>query len=91
MESLSVIHITQRESRRVGIQCLKLMSAPEFHQSLTLKGVYGCDHISFVTSDRVWVSNGNNLILANTTGEPLPRPLGIYWSRCIAMIHGQAR
>uniref|UniRef100_K1PQI9 Tripartite motif-containing protein 3 n=1 Tax=Magallana gigas TaxID=29159 RepID=K1PQI9_MAGGI len=74
MESLS-IQITERGNRRVGNQCLlKLTSGAEFHQSLTLTGVHWCSHISFVTSDRVWVSDGsNNLMLTDTTGVPLHR------------------
>nr|XP_034309352.1 uncharacterized protein LOC117683690 [Crassostrea gigas] len=75
MESLSAIQITERGNRRVGNQwLLKLTSAPEFHQSLTVPGVDRCDHISCVTSDRVWVSDGrNNLMLTDTTGVPLHR------------------
>ncbi|XP_052693196.1 uncharacterized protein LOC128171447 [Crassostrea angulata] len=74
MESLSAIQITERGNRRVGNQCLlKLTSGAEFHQSLTVTGVYCCDHISCVTSDRVWVSGINNLMLTDTTGVPLHR------------------
>ncbi|XP_065937553.1 uncharacterized protein [Magallana gigas] len=73
MESLSAIQITERGNRRVGNQCLlKLTSGAELHQSLTLTGVRRCDHISCVTSDRVWVSDDeNNLMLTDTTGVPL--------------------
>nr|XP_034319547.1 uncharacterized protein LOC117687320 [Crassostrea gigas] len=74
MESLSAIQITERGNRRVGNQCLlKLTSGAELHQSLTLTGVDCCDHISCVTSDRVWVSDINNLMLTDTTGVPLHR------------------
>ncbi|XP_065939273.1 uncharacterized protein [Magallana gigas] len=74
MESLSAIQITERGNRRVGNQCLlKLTSGAELHQSLTVTGVRGCDHISCVTSDRVWVSDYNNLMLTDTTGVPLHR------------------
>nr|XP_034321337.1 uncharacterized protein LOC105327231 [Crassostrea gigas]XP_034321338.1 uncharacterized protein LOC105327231 [Crassostrea gigas]XP_034321339.1 uncharacterized protein LOC105327231 [Crassostrea gigas]XP_034321340.1 uncharacterized protein LOC105327231 [Crassostrea gigas]XP_034321341.1 uncharacterized protein LOC105327231 [Crassostrea gigas]XP_034321342.1 uncharacterized protein LOC105327231 [Crassostrea gigas]XP_034321343.1 uncharacterized protein LOC105327231 [Crassostrea gigas]XP_03432134 len=74
MESLSAIQITERGNRRVGNQCLlKLTSGAELHQSLTLTGVDLCYHISCVTSDRVWVSNINNLMLTDTTGVPLHR------------------
>nr|XP_034321345.1 uncharacterized protein LOC117687955 isoform X1 [Crassostrea gigas]XP_034321346.1 uncharacterized protein LOC117687955 isoform X1 [Crassostrea gigas] len=75
MESLSAIQITERGNRRVGNQCLlKLTSGAELHQSLTVTGVDCCDHISCVTSDRVWVSDyRNNLMLTDTTGVPLHR------------------
>nr|XP_034309389.1 uncharacterized protein LOC105319963 [Crassostrea gigas] len=72
MESLSAIQITERGNRRVGNQCLlKLTSVPKLHQSLTLTGVDECLHISNVTSDRVWISDNDNLILTDTTGVPL--------------------
>nr|XP_034321828.1 uncharacterized protein LOC105317460 [Crassostrea gigas] len=72
MESLSAIQITERGNRCVGNQCLlKLTSGAEFHQSLTVTGVKECFHISFVTSDRVWVSDWDKLILIDTTGVPL--------------------
>ncbi|XP_065939297.1 uncharacterized protein [Magallana gigas] len=74
MESLSAIQITERGNRRVGNQCLlKLMSSAKLHQSLTVTGVGECYHISCVTSDRVWVSDWNNLMLTDTTGVPLHR------------------
>nr|XP_034320715.1 uncharacterized protein LOC117687750 [Crassostrea gigas]XP_034320716.1 uncharacterized protein LOC117687750 [Crassostrea gigas]XP_034320717.1 uncharacterized protein LOC117687750 [Crassostrea gigas] len=74
MESLSAIQITERGNRRVGNQCLlKLTSGAEFHQSLTLTGGGRCNHISCVTSDRIWVSDWNNLMLTDTTGVPLHR------------------
>nr|XP_034319887.1 uncharacterized protein LOC109618176 [Crassostrea gigas]XP_034319888.1 uncharacterized protein LOC109618176 [Crassostrea gigas]XP_034319889.1 uncharacterized protein LOC109618176 [Crassostrea gigas]XP_034319890.1 uncharacterized protein LOC109618176 [Crassostrea gigas]XP_034319891.1 uncharacterized protein LOC109618176 [Crassostrea gigas]XP_034319892.1 uncharacterized protein LOC109618176 [Crassostrea gigas]XP_034319893.1 uncharacterized protein LOC109618176 [Crassostrea gigas] len=72
MESLSAIQITERGNRRVGNQCLlKLTSGAEFHQSLTLTGVDCSYDISCVTSDRVWVSDWNKLMLTDTTGVPL--------------------
>eukprot|EP00105_Crassostrea_gigas_P039575 XP_019923723.1 PREDICTED: uncharacterized protein LOC105330472 [Crassostrea gigas] len=69
MESLSAIQVTNPN------QCLlKLTSGAELHHSLTVTGVYCCDHISCVTSDRVWVSDGRNiLMLTDTTGVPLHR------------------
>uniref|UniRef100_K1QI68 Tripartite motif-containing protein 3 n=1 Tax=Magallana gigas TaxID=29159 RepID=K1QI68_MAGGI len=74
MESLSAIQITERGNRRVGNQCLlKLTSGAELHQSLTVTGVDCCLHISCVTSDLVWVSDGNKIILTHTTGVPLHR------------------
>ncbi|XP_065928764.1 uncharacterized protein [Magallana gigas] len=75
MESLSAIHVSDRENRRVNKKCLlKLTSSAEVHQSFTVTGVCGCSHISCVTSDRVWVSDDkNNLILTDTTGVPLHR------------------
>lgn len=76
MESLCGIKITERGNRRVGnVRQLKLM----LHKSLTLRGVYGCYHISSMTADRVWVSDEkNNLILANTKGDTLHHLKDLY-------------
>ncbi|XP_065937221.1 uncharacterized protein [Magallana gigas] len=83
MESLSAIQITERGNRRVGNQCLlKLTSGAEFHQSLTVTDVRCCLHISCMTSDRVWVSDWNNLILTDKTGVPLHH-VEDSWSRDI--------
>uniref|UniRef100_K1QHB9 Uncharacterized protein n=1 Tax=Magallana gigas TaxID=29159 RepID=K1QHB9_MAGGI len=74
MESLSGIPTPGTEKPQQGNQCLlKLMSPPELLHSLTVTGVRHCYHISCVTSDRVWVSYRNNLILTDTTGVPLHR------------------
>nr|XP_034319911.1 uncharacterized protein LOC105328450 [Crassostrea gigas] len=74
MESRSEIPTTGTEKPQQGNQCLlKLMSPPELLPSLTLTGVDGCDHISCVTSDRVWVSDDDDLMLTDTTGVPLHR------------------
>nr|XP_034319864.1 uncharacterized protein LOC109619480 [Crassostrea gigas]XP_034319866.1 uncharacterized protein LOC109619480 [Crassostrea gigas]XP_034319867.1 uncharacterized protein LOC109619480 [Crassostrea gigas]XP_034319868.1 uncharacterized protein LOC109619480 [Crassostrea gigas]XP_034319869.1 uncharacterized protein LOC109619480 [Crassostrea gigas] len=74
MESLSEIPTTGTEKPQQGNQCLlKLMSPPELLPSLTVTDVYGCYHISCVTSDRVWVSDDDNLMLTDTTGVPLHR------------------
>uniref|UniRef100_K1PFM4 Tripartite motif-containing protein 2 n=1 Tax=Magallana gigas TaxID=29159 RepID=K1PFM4_MAGGI len=74
MESLSESPTPGTEKPQQGNQCLlKLMSPPELLPSLTLTGVRRCYHISCVTSDRVWVSDGHNLVLTDTTGVPLHR------------------
>nr|XP_034310540.1 uncharacterized protein LOC117684056 [Crassostrea gigas]XP_034310541.1 uncharacterized protein LOC117684056 [Crassostrea gigas]XP_034310543.1 uncharacterized protein LOC117684056 [Crassostrea gigas]XP_034310544.1 uncharacterized protein LOC117684056 [Crassostrea gigas]XP_034310545.1 uncharacterized protein LOC117684056 [Crassostrea gigas] len=75
MESLSGMPTPGTEKPQQRNQCLlKLMSVPEFHQSLTVTDVDRCYHISCVTSDRVWVSDTeNNLMLTDTTGVPLHR------------------
>eukprot|EP00105_Crassostrea_gigas_P038407 XP_019922555.1 PREDICTED: uncharacterized protein LOC109618689 [Crassostrea gigas] len=79
MESLSGIRTPGTEKPQQGNQCLlKVMSPPELLHSLTVTGVDGCDHISCVTPDRVWVSEWNNLILTDTTGVPLHRVKGSY-------------
>jgi hypothetical protein len=60
--------------RQVGIdEFVKLMSTPVQHASVCVTGVSRVDHISRVTSDRVWVNDYNNIILTDTTGITIHR------------------
>ncbi|XP_056007516.1 uncharacterized protein LOC125666246 [Ostrea edulis] len=74
---LSVITEIQMTTgkRQVGIdECVKLMSTPVLHTSVCVTGVsHGVFHISRVMSDRVWVSDLDNLILTDTTGDTIHR------------------
>ncbi|XP_056007497.1 E3 ubiquitin-protein ligase TRIM71-like [Ostrea edulis] len=73
---LSVITEIQMTTgkRQVGIdECVKLMSTPVLHTSVCVTGVSEVLHISRVMSDRVWVSDFNNLILTDTTGDTIHR------------------
>lgn len=46
------------------------MSEPELHQTLKLRGMSGCLHISHVRPDKFWVSdNRTNLVLFNEKGQ----------------------
>ncbi|XP_056018198.1 uncharacterized protein LOC125682793 [Ostrea edulis] len=64
--------------RQVGIdECVKLMSTPVLHTSVCVTGVSCVRHISRVMSDRVWVSDDDNLILTDTTGDTIHRVTGI--------------
>ncbi|XP_056007525.1 uncharacterized protein LOC125666278 isoform X1 [Ostrea edulis] len=81
---LSVITEIQMTTgkRQVGIdECVKLMSTPVLHTSVCVTGVSRVVHISRVTSDRVWVSDYNNLILTDTTGDTIHRVTDIGWYR----------
>lgn len=72
LDSLGGIQITERGKRLVGNKpLLKLMSNSEVHQSLTVKDVRGCIHVSYMKPERVLVSDRNNLILTNVTGATL--------------------
>lgn len=63
--------LTDIKFKENGKRCvLRLMSAPEAH-SVSLAGLDCCYNISCVTSDRVWVNDFKNLILANRTGDTL--------------------
>nr|XP_022287629.1 uncharacterized protein LOC111100239 isoform X2 [Crassostrea virginica] len=59
--------------RRAGVEdLLTLLSSPVVQKSLSVTGVERCLHISCVTPDRVWVSDGDNIILTDTaTGKQL--------------------
>jgi hypothetical protein len=64
--------------RQVGIdECVKLMSTPLQHTSVCVAGYNGVWHISLVNSDRVWISDGENLILTDTTGDTIHNMTGI--------------
>lgn len=64
---LSKFKRNDREIRDVGNEHLiKCMIVPELHKSLTVTGLEGCDHISYATQDRLWVSHKNLLMLAST-------------------------
>ncbi|XP_062578319.1 uncharacterized protein LOC134240245 [Saccostrea cucullata] len=43
----------------------------ELRKSIRVPGVSSVWHISYVTSDRFWISDGYNLILTNTSGDEL--------------------
>ncbi|XP_061193747.1 uncharacterized protein LOC133201977 [Saccostrea echinata] len=47
------------------------MSRSVLQKSVTVPGVSDCSHISRVTSDRVWISDEENLVLTNTAGDKL--------------------
>lgn len=72
IESLSEVQITDRGKRCIGNdRLLKTMNSPDLHQSLIVKDLHRCVHITSITSDRVWISHKNNLVLTNTTGDTL--------------------
>lgn len=57
IEFLSLVHTKERGIRKVRNESiLKLMSDdPELHETITVKCVLNCRHISFVTSDQFWI------------------------------------
>lgn len=76
MKSLSKFPTTEQEKPEQGNAfLLKLMSRPEL---LTVIDAVSCCHISSITSDQVWVSEGKYLTLTNTTGVPLHRLDDLY-------------
>nr|XP_022290322.1 uncharacterized protein LOC111101960 [Crassostrea virginica] len=57
---------------------LTLLSSPVLQKSLSVTGVERCLHISCVTPDRVWVSDGNHLILTDTATDKTWKPQCVY-------------
>ena len=65
-------------------QMLKLVSEPELQKSSSLKYLASCEHISCVTQDQAWVSEGNQIVLMEiTTGKPFhildDAVCGLWW------------
>lgn len=72
MKSLSEIQTEELENSQNGNECsLEQMPRTKPHAYFKVPNVDNCHHISCVTPDRVWVSDKNNLIFTNTTGEIL--------------------
>ncbi|XP_061188351.1 uncharacterized protein LOC133196481 [Saccostrea echinata] len=69
-EFLIKFEVMERRKRRVGSEeMLKLMSKPVLQKYVPSKNIPSAYHISHVTSDLVWVSHLNNVLLINTAGD----------------------
>lgn len=65
---------TEPKTQEPKNECLLKMSfPPEVLHSLKVSGINKCDHISFMPSDRILVSDIKNLVLINTNGDKLYR------------------
>ncbi|XP_061165885.1 uncharacterized protein LOC133174804 [Saccostrea echinata] len=71
IESLGEINITEMGKRKVGSRRLLKMSTDLSKKSVRVTGVRFVDHISCVTSNRMWLSDDNNLILADKKDETI--------------------
>lgn len=68
MESLNEIQITGTEiPQEENENLLKMMFPPEKVQSFTMPRINSCCHISIFTIDSVWINDGNNLFLTNSS------------------------
>lgn len=87
MDSLNEWSIVDVEKPQEGNESLlKLIYPPKLLQTLTLKYIGRCFHISNVSSDLVWVSDQNNIILTNKKGVNLHHLKDTY-SRLILTSH----
>ena len=68
---LCTILIKNIGKRQAGDQhLLRLMPTPNLQKSLYLNELYSPDLVIFVTSDEIWLNDGNNLVLKNiNTGK----------------------
>lgn len=70
IKNLTGVQITEKGNKHVEVQrLLKIMPRPELHQHLEVAGVDSCNHITYVKTDRLWVSDNNNLFLTNKIGD----------------------
>lgn len=77
---LSDIQIKSKGKRFAGNDCLlQLMPSPIQIGNIKVTGVNGCSHICNISSELVWVSDKNNLVLANTKGETLHHLNDLYY------------
>lgn len=87
MESANGVPTVDEDIPQEGNECLlKLMDPPKLLHTLTLSCIDGCFHISSVSSDLVWVSDNNNIILTNKKDENLHHLTGTH-SRLIITSH----
>lgn len=74
IEFKNKLQSTEPKTQEPKNECLLKMSfPPEVLHSLKVSGVDKCDHISFVTSGQILVSDIKNLVLTNTNGDKLYR------------------
>lgn len=72
VKTLTDINIVEKDKRQVGNeQLFKSMPFLFSHNFFSVPRIKGCQHISYVTSDRVWISDGGNIVLTNTSGATL--------------------
>ncbi|XP_062616179.1 uncharacterized protein LOC134277900, partial [Saccostrea cucullata] len=69
LSEIQIIETGKRQLRNESL--LNLMSTPMLQRSFTVTGVSDVRHISFQTPDLVWISDNNNLVLTNKSGERL--------------------
>lgn len=74
VELLSEYPTTETTESKERNACrLKLCSPPELIFSFILTDFHRCCYISPVTEDRIWICDGDNLILTNAKGDRLHR------------------
>lgn len=65
------VHIDKRRHNVYKESLIKLMTTPIVKSFFTVASVSGCDHISCLTSDRIWIKKGRVLVLTDTSGNTI--------------------
>lgn len=72
VKKLLSVKLEKKRVRSIRNECLlNLMEKPELQHSFYVNSIFQCQHISFVTSDRLWVNDSEMLILTNSKGDTL--------------------
>lgn len=72
VKTLTDINIVEKDKRQVGNeQLFKSMPLLFSHNVFSVPRIKGCNNVSCVTSDRVWITDGGNIDLTNTSGATL--------------------
>lgn len=72
VKTLTDINIIENDKRQVqNEQLFQFMPFLFLHNVFSVPRIQGCDHISYLTSNLVWISDGGNIVLANTSGASL--------------------
>ena len=87
IKPLTKIKMIKRDKRCLkNSKLLKVILPVNVIDSYVIKDVDRCHHISHVTLDRVWVNDGNSLILADTTtGVTLKRLPILRYGSCLGL------
>lgn len=76
MRSLIEVKITENGKRHVE-RLLQIMFVPKLNHFFAVNGVYGCRHVSCLTSSVVCIRDETDLIIANTLGNTLHRQANV--------------
>ena len=71
MSFFSKIKRSTRRKRHPKKENLLEMCSPVIQTYVTIDGIDSCCHISYSTTDKIWISSDSDLILTNKTGEIL--------------------
>lgn len=71
LDLLCNIHFDKKKQNVYSESLIKLMNKPVLKTFFTVAGVPGCDHISCLTPDRIWIKKNRVLVLTDTSGNTI--------------------